>query len=249
MVAAKNYRRVALEKITDNVDVAIMDMKLGSDGQAGCTVISKMNELSLRIPTVVYTATPDEVEEKDILKVFKKGASTYEDIFNYLSQVYKTGITDILGHKGFFESKINEYYENIFLQQKDVWMDRLTTATSEDVKKSLLRTVIYHLEQLLEASTGKTFFEEFYLNCCDSEIHTGSLLKKKNEDIFYVIMSPACDLVEREDKKGNLKRNIDTITLCEIEPIERYGYTLKAEGDDKTLGNDKKKQHLDNIKK
>ena len=87
---------------------------------------------------------------------------------------------------------------------------------------------------MLDDDSGKTFSEEFYLNCSQNEIHTGSILKLKNEERYFILISPACDLVKR--KNGN--RNVDVLTLCEINNIEKHGLQLKSDNEN-GLGKDK----------
>lgn len=219
--------------LTKDIDVAIVDIKLGTVSEAGNSVIDEINALSLRIPTVVHTGTPTNVTAT-ALKVFTRGENTYEEIFNYLFDVYNTGITEILGRKGILEQTINNFYNSVFINSKDSWMKKCSEYTPDLVKKSLLRTMVYHIEDLLDGDNEKTFFEEFYLTCSDTDIHTGSIIKKIDNNKYYIIVSPSCDLVKR--KEG--KRNVDVITMCEIDAIEYHGYTLKNEND-KNLGKDK----------
>lgn len=63
---------------------------------------------------------------------------------------------------------------------------------------------------------------------------TGSILKLKNEERYFILISPACDLVKR--KNGN--RNVDVLTLCEINNIEKHGLQLKSDNEN-GLGKDK----------
>lgn len=220
-------------KLSQDIDAAIIDIKL--NGENGNDAISKMQELYLRIPTVVHTGTPDDVTVGGILRIFTRGDG-YQKIFDYLLDIYNTGINEILGRKGLLEQQINKFYNSVFINTKDSWISKAKECPDAQVKKALLRNAIYHLENLLEDDNEKTFLEEFYLYDSDGKIHTGSLLKDKQETRYYILISPACDLVIRK----NGKRNVDVLTLCEINPIEIYGVTLKSETTS-TLGSDKRK--------
>ena len=222
----------AIERLTKDIDVAIVDIKLNNN-ENGNDVIAKMQELCLRIPTVIHTGTPDDIQVENVLKVFTRGDG-YPAIFDYLLQIYNTGITEILGYKGSFQQQIDNFYNSVFIKLKDAWMKKVENYSPEDVRKSLLRTLIYHIESLLDDDSGKTFSEEFYLNCSQNEIHTGSILKLKNEERYFILISPACDLVKR--KNGN--RNVDVLTLCEINNIEKHGLQLKSDNEN-GLGKDK----------
>lgn len=159
----------AIERLTKDIDVAIVDIKLNNN-ENGNDVIAKMQELCLRIPTVIHTGTPDDIQVENVLKVFTRGDG-YPAIFDYLLQIYNTGITEILGYKGSFQQQIDNFYNSVFIKLKDAWMKKVENYSSEDVRKSLLRTLIYHIESLLDDDSGKTFSEEFYLNCSQNEIH------------------------------------------------------------------------------
>lgn len=229
IIVANSVETAVVKLSKSDIDVAIVDIKLGTRGGEGNDIVKNMKDLALRIPTVVYTGTPELVEEDGlILKVYTKGSVNYGEILDYLYSVYETGITQILGKKGFLETEINKFYCEVFLKQKDSWIKKIfenSNSNSNMIKESLLRVTLYHLEQYLETTSKKTFYEEFYLYCSDSEYHTGSILIDNNAPKSYIVMSPECDLVIREHK-GKRKRNIEYITMCEIETIESYGCEL-----------------------
>lgn len=228
IIVANSVETAVSELSKSDIDVAIVDIKLGTRGGEGNDVVKNMRNLALRVPTVVHTGTPGWVEEDAfILKTFTKGEFGYGEILEYLYSVYETGITKILGKKGFLETEINKFYCEVFLKQRDSWIKKVSeNSNSNMIKDSLLRVTLYHLEQYLETVSKKTFYEEFYLYCADSEYHTGSLLIDNKTKKSYIIMSPECDLKMREEK-GKQKRNIEYITMCEIDAIESYGYILR----------------------
>ena len=228
IIVANSVETAVVKLSKSDIDVAIVDIKLGTRGGEGNDIVKNMKDLALRIPTVVYTGTPELVEEDGlILKVYTKGSVNYGEILDYLYSVYETGITQILGKKGFLETEINKFYCEVFLKQKDLWIKKISeNSNSNMIKESLLRVTLYHLEQYLETTSKKTFYEEFYLYCSDSEYHTGSILIDNNAPKSYIVMSPECDLVIREHK-GKRKRNIEYITMCEIETIESCGFILR----------------------
>ncbi len=232
-IEVANTIETAKMYLNKNIDTAIVDIKLGNKSDAGNSVIDEINALSLRIPTVIHTGTPSNVTAS-ALKVFTRGENTYEEIFDYLFDVYNTGITELLGRKGIFEQVINNFYSTTFIKSKDSWIRKCSEYTPELVKKSLIRTLIYYIDDSLNDDSGKTFYEEFYLTCLDDDIHTGSIAKENETGKCYIVVSPACDLVKREEGI----RNVDIITLCEIDTIEEHGYTFK-EANDKNLGKDK----------
>lgn len=194
-------------KLPGDIDVAIVDIRLGNNANDGNEVIKKFDEFCLRLPTVAHTATPANVDDSRVLKTFTRGEVTYKDIFDYLLSVYNTGITEIVGKKGLLETGINKYYNSVFKNQCDAWIEKINNDIDpEKVKKSLLRSVIYHLEQVLENDDEKTFYEEFYLTPVDNTtLHTGSILIEERTQRYFTVMSPACDLVVRTELIGMLQ--------------------------------------------
>ena len=219
----------------EEIDTAIVDIKLESDAAAGNSVIEEIEKLSLRIPTVIHTGTPDSVQV-NALKVFVRGENTYDEIFDYLFDVCNTGINEILGRKGLLEQQINKFYNTVFIKTQDSWIENGKNYSTDVIQKALLRNAIYHLENLLDDDNEKTFLEEFYLYDSDKKLHTGSIIKNRMCDKYYVLISPSCDLVIR--KEG--KRNVDVFTLCEIDSIENHGLALRLENDP-SLGKEKRK--------
>lgn len=201
--------------LTKDIDVAIVDIKLGTVSEAGNSVIDEINALSLRIPTVVHTGTPTNVTAT-ALKVFTRGENTYEEIFNYLFDVYNTGIVNILGKKGILEKKLSEVYsQNIQPVISSSWI-KYGKTNPEQTEKALLRYTLNHLMQLLENTDNveKCYPEEMYIYPpVDSNYRTGSILKDEKNN-YFVILSPACDLALHN---GSFKT--ERVLLAEIKDI------------------------------
>lgn len=181
--------------LNKDIDTAIVDIKLGNISDAGNSVIDEINALSLRIPTVIHTGTPASVTAS-ALKVFTRGENTYKEIFDYLFDVNNTGIVNILGKKGLLEKKLSEVYSrNIQPVISNSWIN-YGKINSEQTEKALLRYTLNHLMQLLENTDDveKCYPEEMYIfPPMDENYRTGSIVKD-NENHYFIILSPACDL-------------------------------------------------------
>ena len=201
--------------LTKDIDVAIVDIKLGTMSEAGNSVIDEINSLCLRIPTVIHTGTPANVTVP-ALKVFTRGENTYGEIFDYLFDVYNTGILNILGKKGFLEKKLTEVYsQNIQLVISNSWI-KYGKLNPEQAEKALLRYTLNHLMQLLENTDDveKCYPEEMYIfPPVDENYRTGSIVRD-NENHYFIILSPACDLVLHN---GSFKT--ERVLLAEIKDI------------------------------
>lgn len=201
--------------LNKDIDTAIVDIKLGNISDAGNSVIDEINALSLRIPTVIHTGTPASVTVS-ALKVFTRGENTYGEIFDFLFDVYNTGIVNILGKKGLLEKKLSEVYSrNIQPVISNSWIN-YGKINSEQTEKALLRYTLNHLMQLLENTDDveKCYPEEMYIYPpVDENYRTGSIVKNA-DNVYFIILSPACDLALHN---GSFKT--DRVLLAEIKDI------------------------------
>ena len=111
------------------------------------------------------------------------------------------------------------YLENL-LPQIETWISYGEAYKETDPKRTeraLLRYTLNHLLQLLEEDEERCFPEEFYLypSVLD-RITTGSIVQA--DDQWFVVLSPACDLVPRGE---NGVLNTDRILLVEVESVEK----------------------------
>ncbi|OWV14725.1 response regulator [Fibrobacter sp. UWH1] len=227
----------ALNKIDSTFDAMIVDLRLEKNTQGG-DFIEKLESLGVRIPTVIHTGTPDDVKpEWGALKIFSRDDCGYQDVFDYLLSIYSTGITEIAGLRGFLESQMQRFYKEAFADNVDLWIDRAKNAENR-VKSSLLRMLISRLDCESFMHDENSYPEEFYVPVIDSNLYTGSVVRSKLTGQRFVVLSPACDLVIRNEKP-----KIKSITLCELQSIESHGFQIGndpqlffSNGDKKKLG-------------
>ncbi|CAI1036160.1 Uncharacterised protein [Serratia quinivorans] len=189
-------------------DGAIIDMRLAGQGDEGNQVINRIKDTFRRIPVVIMTGTPDaaETEGFPLVDIYKKGEKPYSEIITELCGIYKTGLTKIMGGRGEIEKSLSQIFVNNLLPQRKNWAiygeeDNKTT------EKALLRHALNHLIQLLDGDVDKCYPEEMYIwPPVSSRINTGSIVKSKNSDNFYIVMNPACDLAERNNGGCNTDR-------------------------------------------
>ena len=220
---------------SEQIDFAVVDLDFGQNQPTGETLIEQLNKLCVRVPVVIHTGNPssaDKLKEK-VFGVFKRGCD-FNDIFDRLKEIQSTGINEILGKSGFFEIQLQKYYEDFFLKAKDKWIERAKN-DSNRVKQSLLRNLIYRIELKTE---GAPFYEEFYLPSFDLILHTGSIVKNKHSNDYFLIITPACDIEYREheetDDKGNKctvhRPKVNMISLCKIESVDKFGFSKNGVG-------------------
>ena len=224
LIDEANDVKTAVEKINSSFDAAIVDLRLAGD-DSGNEFIIKMQQLGVRIPTVIHTGTPDEIDSDCcILRKFTRGENGFKDILDYLTMVSQTGIAEIIGMRGFVEEKIQEFYKNVYLKYSELWVDRAKKDPNR-VKESLLRSLISRMDSNVNIHSTKLYPEEFYIPSEGETLFTGSIMKDRQSSVQYVILSPSCDLVIR----ANGLPNVCLVTMCEIRPIEILEVTYNRE--------------------
>ena len=205
----------AFKKLDSSYDGAIIDLRLADQGDEGNQVIKRIEESYFRIPVVILTGTPDAVDTSHTyICVLKKGdpGAEYESIFNIFRDIYNTGLTRILGGRGIIEKALNNVFRLNLLPQLEKWIG-YGREYPERTEKALLRYTLSYLLHMQDSDENKSFPEEVYLYPLhDKEIRTGCIVKERKSRQPYVILTPACDLVLRDDK-----RNADRFLLVEID--------------------------------
>lgn len=200
------------------IDFLSVDLRLGSSEPEGNTLIKTVIDYSLRIPTIVITATPgDVIEQSNVLRTYKKGEDDdISDIIQYLISIYNTGITEILGRKGFLETSLNSFYKDFFIPNIEKWINR-QAKDKDRVKRALMKIALNNLNSLLDYDEDKAYSEQVYLYFIDkSNFYTGSLLRNRETQDTYVVISPSCDIFLRKDKQGTPCRNVEIVHLLRI---------------------------------
>ena len=202
--------------IDGSYDGAIIDLKLGDDDEAGNRIVKELYETFTRIPIIFVTAYADLVNEHpSVITIRRREDGSYHSDLQMFQQIQDTGLTRIIGSRGIIEQQLREVFLKNLLPQRDTWISYGEAYKETDPKrteKALLRYALNHLYQLLEEDNERYFPEEVYLHPPMSDkITTGSIVKVGNQS--FIVLSPACDLVIRED--GEYKT--DWILLVEIE--------------------------------
>ena len=210
----------AFDKLDSTFDGAIIDLRLGNAGDEGNQVIQRIKERQYRFPVAILTGTPNAADpEFQYIGVFKKGdpGAGYYDLLDRFWKIQETGLTRILGGRGIIESRLGEVFWNNILPQISEW-EAYGEANSARTENALLRHTLNHLIQLIDEDIESYFPEEFYLNPPSSKrIRTGSILREKQGDKWFVVMSPDCDLAVR----NHGSRNTDRILVVEVVPPSR----------------------------
>ena len=221
----------ALNTLDNSFDGAIIDLKLENHrSNEGNQIVEKIRESFFRIPIAIFTGNPGDwdhnLDEKTMLiDVFTKGETGYYELLDRFWEIYNTGLTHIMGGRGAIEQRLNDVFLKNLLPQIKRWISYGETDPKR-TERALLRYTLNHLLQLLEEDKEDCFREEVYLypSVLD-RITTGSMIKI--DDQWFVVLSPACDLVPRGE---NGVRNTDYILLVEIESVDKVLAGSKSKG-------------------
>lgn len=212
-------------------DGAIIDMKLADSGNEGNQALDVIRKHLKRIPVAIYTGTPDVADVTDIpsIGLFKKADITYGQLIYKFWDIYKTGLTKIMGGKGQIEQSLSQIFIKYLLpkispeptvSEKSNWVS-YAEEDPDNTEKALLRYTLNHLIHELYKSSENCYPDEMYIHLPNLEldqvkVDTGCILKNKDNNKFYIVLSPACDLAEREGGECNTDRAL----LVEIQMLE-----------------------------
>jgi len=246
---------------TKDFDAAIIDLILGSDDIEGKgKQIIKEIKSNLRFPVFVFTAFPGNLDE-DLKKenvfyrVYEQTKKDTTEVLKEMADIYKTGITKIIGSKGIIEETLQKvFWENI-AKNMEYWKKEVENKGK--IEKILSRHILAHLvESLRLTEEGK--FEK----CHPAEVYimppvkkyffTGDILKNKDSGEYFLILTSACDMELRQKRDGEnwvSYRNADKIILAKLTKFNQVP-EVKAYIENQSNGKKKEvKKYVNNTKK
>lgn len=237
----------AIQAIDKSFDAIIMDLALGQDQDAGNKIVKELESLGLRIPILFVSGNHGNVSSHPlIINIRARDNGDYEQDFNTIVNVYNTGLTNILGGRGEIEKKLSEIFNETVLPELDIWKQYASQQTQDkQTEKALLRLVVNHLNHLLEEDEIPSYPEEFYIYPVKDEIlRTGTLLKSRTGDDYFISLSPACDLAQRD---GVCKT--DRLLIAEIESIDQIKKIVYSQFSQQAAGTKKDQNISKELKK
>lgn len=206
-----------MKKISKNVNGIIVDVKL-DDGHNGNDIVREIVD-KFRVPVAIFTGTPD-TEYGDPIRVYKKGEAKHEEILNDLRAVSDTGLFNVLGGTGTIEKVMTQiFWENLY-PQIELWKSK--KAQGIETEKVLLRYAVSHIQELIDSEVPSYITEEMYISPpINRNLKTGSIIQSKEDGLYYIVLSPPCDLALHD---GQMKT--DCVLLCEIEDQDAINSAL-----------------------
>ena len=209
------------------IEGAIVDLKIGSDQNAGNDVIEFINKHNLRIPIIITTGTPDYADRNyKYAGVHTKGSFDYADLFNKFVGIQKTGLYDILGKNGFGETFLNDIFQKSIVPYLGQWIDYAQNNSSDDTKRAFMRHILSHAMEKLDGDLDKFFPEECYLHKEQTTFPRPGELFECNADDgcrqFWCVITPPCDLAIHIDNNGKEIVKVNHIQLVCIQDLDTY---------------------------
>lgn len=208
----------------NKLDTAIVDLRLdreGAETESGNDAISKLIE-SFRLPIFVVTGSPtdlkEEYENHPMIQVITRADVNTSTILEKIAESYHSHYIQFFTRSGFLEKRINELYWNHLSHTSEAWLEVAKTVPEFD--KIISRHTVACLNEQLYVDGNIGRFDKYHsgeVYICPpikQHYHTGDIVQKNGE--YYVIMNPACDIVNKS-KVGKL----DFYLLVEIvNPLE-----------------------------
>ncbi|MBA7484383.1 hypothetical protein ES707_19908 [subsurface metagenome] len=222
---SKNFKEGFDQIKTDDFDAAIIDLRLGSDDMTGKgKQIIREIKSNLRFPIFVFSAYLGDLDgdlkkENVFYKVYKQTKKDTIEVLEEMTDIYKTGITKIMGSKGLIEETLQKvFWENI-AKNMEYWKKEVED--KDKIEKVLSRHILAHLAESLKLTEEGEFekchpAEVYIMPPIKKDFSTGDILKDKTSKEYFLILTPACDMVLRKGEDGEPCRNADKIIIVRL---------------------------------
>ncbi len=225
-----------IEKLKSDIfDLIFLDLCLGdaNDGsdKVGEEIFEKIKELAF-VPIIFFTALPGYVQnlESDIVRVAGKAAG-YQELIYQIKSILSTGFINM---KSDIDLIIKEAIRRYFWDFVHPNQPIVAHIKNDDVSlkylllrrlsKSLSSEVIKNNIDDPQLDKDKAHPMEFYIYPpVDGEFETGDIVKEKESGDFFIIITPACDLI----KRANGKRKAEKILIIQAIDILTMPACLK----------------------
>lgn len=234
-IDSETYFEHAVEKSLE-YNLIILDLFKGNAMSGGVdkgSAIYDSIRSSIFVPIIFYSANPASVAHlrSQVLGV----ANKLDDIESLLSEIERLTKHNLPLLKGkvhaFIEEEFKKYFWGIIQSQNNIFKPE---SNDFSLGYMLLRNMADtlsrdNIRQLLGDDTikeDKVHPMEFYIYPTDTttEYQTGEIIKNKETDEIFVILTPSCDFI----KRGTSERKVDhilllkTILLTETKEYKRY---------------------------
>lgn len=249
-VVAKNSD-AAKQALRDNdFDAAVVDLKLtrgGAPEVEGNDILDLIFE-KLRFPAYVVSGNLGDLDEKYKTNHFilPFGRDTpFADVLKKISAQFSTGITRILGQRGHFEAALINVFWNHLPSALPHWEGQKLEAKTKE--KQLLRYTLAHLQEILDIDENgdeeKRNPAEVYIKPpVRAGLVPGLVLRRRSDDSLWLIITPACDLSQRNAEYLQL------VKIVKLQDQEKVKTKARSEARkqvvEKFVGNKNQRYHF-----
>lgn len=238
--------------LSKGFDGAIVDLNLSQSDPSEASGNEVIREIldKHRFPVFVVSGNLHNLDaslrdkNSEFLKFFDRDVQN-EKIFSPLLEIFKTGITKILGGRGKIEESLSEIFWTHLAKDFSVW-----PRDDSGKERTLLRYAISHLAEYLDIPDGDDGFyheAEVYIKPPIKEfIATGDIIHFKGEG--YINLSPPCDIAVRSSTDGSPIINADRIVLAPLIEIDRNSF-IKSGLIKESCNSDNRRKTLEEIVK
>jgi len=220
-------------------DAAIIDLKLSASSTEleGMNLVKAING-KLRIPIYIVSGS---IAQVDIIEnsLFKKKLRTddFKIILSEIKDIYDTGITSLLKQEGFVDQMLTKiFWEHL--------SESLIDLKGSNTDKILIRYISSHIQEYLEMD-GEGGLEDFHpaefyiFPPIKRHLSTGDIIKNKETGLYYLLLTPACDILLRKDKTNTTEKtrnakNALMINLIPWNSFEEFSTLKEATGKSNT---------------
>lgn len=210
--------------LSPDFDGAIIDLKLSSSTTEleGLEIVEEI-ENNQRFPIYIVSGSIAQIEKEESAFLKKRNRDTnFKEILSEIVEIYKTGITNILGKKGEIDNYLNNIFWNHLSSSLDLWTND-KKRSPEEKQKSLLRYTLLHLQEYLDINSSgdleKYHPAEFLITKpIKPNIFTGDILETK-QNKRCIVLTPACDIdLKNGKRKADKILTINIINPNDIDP-------------------------------
>lgn len=225
---AKSFDKAKEILETYIIDTAIIDINLDSRGSGNFDGNSVIEEILkyLRVPIFVVSGTPnhlnDSFKDNAMIKSYTREADINEKLFERdIPNSIQSSTLAYFSRNGYLENKVAKFYWEHLSKTIEYW-EKIAREKPQEIDKILSRHTLSCLNEKLYVNDNIGKFDEYHpgemyiIPPIKQHYHTGDIIKKDGE--LFIILNPACDIVNMELHKP-YKSKLRFYLLSKIIPI------------------------------
>jgi len=240
---AKSYEEALKKFQSFNPDCIFIDIKLASgdvDNNKGNELFEFISSYKSSKIIRIITSHPGDIEPEikelvnnTLFKIYERTEVTFVNVIKEIYDIFNFSIYSLINNDDDILKKIR----SIYYSQIDSLISNSDIKNGLD-KSRLLRYVAANLYEIF--SVNKTGFDKVYdweMFFCPpllDFVFTGDIIKKKDLEEYFIVLTPSCDLVPRSDGKPKVTECL----LAELNLVSLNTYVTSDKSDFTNKGKD-----------